>query len=169
MCMCVHINSFARLLWCHRLPSICPQKCRFALLSLVSCFFLHLNADSGNLQHSPTGSSGQAAIERPQGIAVLHQSTAHTTGPVGTGRCPDIQHAHPTFCRLGSTNFRSLRIKCEPVLPSQFQLPQVCPLVSECQGGRDFSETLSALNLSQNTSNWLHWEKSLSSNNKSEG
>lgn len=41
----------------------------FALLSLVSCSS-HFNAGSGNLQHSPTGSSGQAAIERPQGITV---------------------------------------------------------------------------------------------------
>lgn len=118
VCACACINSFACQLGCHRHPlprSIFPQKCRFALLSLVSCFFLHLNADSGNLQHSPTGSSGQAAIERPQGIAVLCQSTAHTTGPVRPGRWPDTQHSHPTFCLLSSTNSWSLRIKREPV------------------------------------------------------
>lgn len=40
-------------------------------LWVVCLLFFSLNAGSGNLQHSPTGSSGQAAIERPQGILYL--------------------------------------------------------------------------------------------------
>lgn len=45
-------------------------KCRFAVLSPVSPVLFHFNAGSGNLQNSPTGSAGPAAIERPQGITV---------------------------------------------------------------------------------------------------
>lgn len=61
-----------------------------SLESCVSCSF-HFNAGSGNLQHSPTGSSGQAAIERPQGITVLLQLSSQIIGLLWRGHCPHIQ------------------------------------------------------------------------------
>lgn len=62
-----------------------------ALESCVSCSF-HFNAGSGNLQHSPTGSSGQAAIERPQGITVPPQFSSQILGLLWRGQCPNIQY-----------------------------------------------------------------------------
>lgn len=72
--------------------SMMPLK--VLLWSLESCllFFFYFNAGSGNLQHSPTGSSGQAAIERPQGITVLLQFSSHIIGLLWRGQCPNIQH-----------------------------------------------------------------------------
>jgi len=85
--LCLHPNSWMlkfspRLLLCvfvciHVIVMTTLLKCCSALLSLVS-FSFHFNAGSGNLQHSPTGSSGQAAIERPQGITVLLQFSRRT-------------------------------------------------------------------------------------------
>lgn len=51
----------------HDLVSLCTLE------SVSPVLFSYFNADSGNLQHSPTGASGQAAIERPQGIITVLQ------------------------------------------------------------------------------------------------
>ena len=54
------------------------------LESVSPVLFSYFNADSGNLQHSPTGASGQTAIERPQGIiTVLLQFFSQLIGLVG--------------------------------------------------------------------------------------
>lgn len=63
ICVCLHALIISTL----------RNALKVLLCSLESCVSCssHFNAGSGNLQHSPTGSSGQAAIERPQGITVL--------------------------------------------------------------------------------------------------
>lgn len=110
--LCVCVLTRARYFICMpalmlsaslKLPTNVP------LCSLESClfFFLHLNADSGNLQHSPTGSSGQAAIERPQGITVSPPLTPWDQYGLAAAQI------YTTTLILGSTNFWSLSIKPE--------------------------------------------------------
>lgn len=75
VCVCVtHMHAYNNVM--------SMMLLKVLLCSLESCllFFFYFNAGSGNLQHSPTGSSGQAAIERPQGITVLLQFSSHIIG-----------------------------------------------------------------------------------------
>lgn len=121
VCLCA-----CRRICMHTLMSLAPcklpTKCRFALLSLVSCSFSTFNADSGNLQHSPTGSSGQATIERPQGIAVLYQSSAYIIGLLWSGHCPSIYSTPTNFVLLQFTRLVVCDEQIETRFPSRLQL-----------------------------------------------
>lgn len=105
--MCVHDQQY---------PEHASKWFKVLLCSLESCVSCssHFNAGSGNLQHSPTGSSGQAAIERPQGITVLPRFTpGHRTvmePPLSKYTAHLGLSVVPLVCFIGSQGVRAHRV-----------------------------------------------------------